>query len=355
MAEKEARVVTGAELPGAETNTSTADLIRVFEYLGPMVREQACLYSDGARIPAPNDDVWAELSDCLAHGLVPSAILLRGTPRSIQPSVILNAGYFFWRERIDSVLTITSGRSADNIADRAWITSRVEEWTLKAIDDVLNWPDKRPKPKSGISTAPSKQLQPNGVIPWETVTATWKKTKLWDVDTVVVTPVAWAGIDADSIDLRLGPRFVLSRPHRIASIDFGQKGTEKPLEYLSSQELIHIPNGEDIIIPPHGTVLGATLEFIKLPYNMSGQVLTKSSLARRFITIETAPWIHPLYRGCLTLEIANTSGVSVRIPVGKPIAQLVLFALAGVERPDTDRIDQYAGPTYPELDPASDA
>jgi hypothetical protein len=38
-------------------------------------------------------------------------------------------------------------------------------------------------------------------------------------------------------------------------------------------------------------VLGATLEYIKLPVDVSGQILTKSSIARMFMVIESAPWM----------------------------------------------------------------
>jgi len=329
------------------------DLSLVFNYLKDTVRTLARNRTDGVRIPQPSSDVWDSVVDCLAHGIVPSAVLARKAIPALSAELILNAGYFFAREHIDEVLKITPDRASKNVADRAWIESRVEEWTLKAIDDVLNWKGKRPKLGS---TLRANILEPTGgVIPWRPIVKSWRNAKPSGLDIAVVTPFDWRGLDEDSIDLRLGPRFVLSRPHKIASMDFGRKDAKKdPLELLRSQELMHIPKGQDIIIPPHGTILGVTLEFIKLPYNASGQVLTKSSLARRFVTIETAPWIHPLYRGCLTLEIANSSGVAVRLRVGEPIAQLVLFSLANAERPERDRIDKYAGPTYPELDPASD-
>jgi dCTP deaminase len=191
-----------------------------------------------------------------------------------------------------------------------------------------------------------------GIPSWHRITSEWDEAGQFNADGIVVTPMDAKGLDTDSLGLRLGPRFVLSRPHAVAWMDFGGAlRKEKRLEVLRSQELVHIPKDKSIVIPPHGTILGVTLEFIKLPYNVAGQVLTKSSLARRFITVETAPWIHPLYRGCLTLEIANASAAAVRLVVGTAIAQLVLFSVADVKPRKKDRIDRYAGPTYPELDP----
>lgn len=157
------------------------------------------------------------------------------------------------------------------------------------------------------------------------------------------------GIDQDSVDLRLGGRFLLPRAHHTECLSFPK---EKPENYYKAVEAVEIPFNRAIIIPAHGTVLGSTLEYLKLPYDISGQVLTRSSLARRFVTIATAPWIHPLYRGCLTLEIANASNTPMKLSPGAPIGQLVLFRLDDKDlvRPENDRIENvYFGPTYVEL------
>ena len=119
---------------------------------------------------------------------------------------------------------------------------------------------------------------------------------------------------------------------------------------ISSESLhlhAHVPYGKYLVVPAHQTVLGATLEFIKLPYDVSGQVLTKSSVARTFTLVETAPWIHPSYRGCLTLEIANVSNTPLLLYPGRLICQLILLT---VERPCTPgkMSGTYLGPVYPE-------
>ncbi len=182
-----------------------------------------------------------------------------------------------------------------------------------------------------------------------------------DVNALVVTPLRWTqsdgcdhdtsrpeGLDRDSIDLSLGSRFLLPRAHYLTALKLTE---DDPTKYYRAVEEIHVPPGENIVIPAHGTVLGATLEYLKLPYDLSGQVLTRSSLARRFITIETAPWIHPLYRGCLTLEIANASSVPVELSPGESIAQLILFSVdISDDTAPPDSIEgTYFGPVYPEM------
>jgi hypothetical protein len=66
-----------------------------------------------------------------------------------------------------------------------------------------------------------------------------------------------------------------------------------------------------------------------------------------FVVIETAPWIHPGYRGCLTLEIANVSNTPLLLYPGRPVAQLILFDTPGA-KPRDQQSGTYMGPVYPE-------
>src|SRR5260370_38617962 len=163
---------------------------------------------------------------------------------------------------------------------------------------------------------------------------------------LVVTPVLDRDefFDSDSLDLRLGCYFLLPKAPTQAYLHPGSHPSEH------SNLTVHIPIRKYLVIPAHQTVLGATLEFIKLPYDVSGQILTKSSVARTFIVIETAPWIHPNYRGCLTLEIANVSNTPVLLYPGLPIAQLILMKVDGAE-PTPVLTGTYFGPVYPEPPP----
>lgn len=158
--------------------------------------------------------------------------------------------------------------------------------------------------------------------------------------------------DEDSVDLKLGCYF---RFPAISSIECikpfnKQRSYDKTEEHYP--ELVHKPYGRGdsaLILQPDHAVLASTLEYIKMPSDVSGEILTKSSWARVFISIASAPWIHPLYRGCLTLEILNLGNVAVSLPVGKPIAQLVFMKLEGERGIRKDLIQgSYAGAVMPE-------
>ena len=117
------------------------------------------------------------------------------------------------------------------------------------------------------------------------------RREIGSLERLVITPrPPEAAFDEDSIDLRLGSYFLLPRmsqqPHYAPD-----RRTATSLHVK-----VHVPLGEYLVVPAHQTVLGATLEFIKLPHDACGQILTKSSVARTFIVVETAPWIHPNYR-----------------------------------------------------------
>jgi dCTP deaminase len=148
--------------------------------------------------------------------------------------------------------------------------------------------------------------------------------------------------DADSIDLRLGTFFLLPQVPPVP-FTYPSKNSAK-----QSHVRVHVPLGSYLVVPAHETVLGCTLEFIKLPSDLSGEILTKSSVARTFTVIETAPWIHPSYRGCLTLEIANASNTPLILYPGRLIAQLILMEILETQAREHKLSGTYLAPVYPE-------
>jgi dCTP deaminase len=171
--------------------------------------------------------------------------------------------------------------------------------------------------------------------------------KIRDEKCLVITPPpSERAFDFDSVDLRLGCHFLLPQ--------VPPEPVTRPIQELGrSHTKLHVPLGSYLVIPSHETILGATLEFIKLPADVSGQILTKSSVARNFMIIETAPWIHPGYRGCLTLEIANVSNTPLLVFPGSQIGQLVLLTNDEVSKSGMPEAS-YVGPVFPEEPPRKD-
>jgi len=167
-------------------------------------------------------------------------------------------------------------------------------------------------------------------------------------ESLVITPllqkseVLGKGSDTDAVDLRLGTFFLLPQvPPQ--PFFFPSRTLAKSTHFR-----VHVPLGSYLVVPAHQTVLGSTLEFVKLPYDLAGQILTKSSIARTFMVIETAPWIHPEYRGVLTLEIANVSNTPLLLYPGRLIGQLILMRLSPRGKPRRKIAGTYLAPVYPE-------
>lgn len=184
-----------------------------------------------------------------------------------------------------------------------------------------------------------------GVLSRDRIWARLKADSPWESG-LVITPIPRdADWSDDSVNLRLGGYFLLPQSPPPPFIVLDETSAD------AGQIRVHIPWGEYLVLPPHHTVLGSTLEFIKLPSDLSGQILTRSSIARTFVIIETAPWIHPGYRGCLTLEIANVSNTPVLLHPGMSIGQLLLLTVEAGETdgPRKERFGgNYIGPTFPE-------
>src|SRR5436309_13869423 len=99
----------------------------------------------------------------------------------------------------------------------------------------------------------------------------------------------------------------------------------------------YVPFGSKYVLHPGGFVLGATLEWIRLPKNLGAYVIGKSSWGRRGLIIATATGVHPGFTGCLTLELTNVGEIPIKIQPGMTICQLFIHR---VEEHGTGKVDQ---------------
>jgi dCTP deaminase len=151
---------------------------------------------------------------------------------------------------------------------------------------------------------------------------------------------------ASSIDLRLGRWFLLLREAKTALLDISDPEGE---EFDPITRTSFIPFLDKYILHPRKFVLGATLEWIRLPARIGGYVTGKSSWGRRGLVIETAAGIHPGFSGCLTLELANMGEVAIALIPGMPICQIFLHQTTGEDAMHTGQFFGRRRPTLGKL------
>jgi len=147
-----------------------------------------------------------------------------------------------------------------------------------------------------------------------------------------------------SIDLRLGTWFVTPRHARISHLDI--VGGESAQAQLT--KTTYVPYGSEYFLHPRTFVLGVTIEWLRLPKNLAGYLVGKSSWGRCGLIIATAAGVHPGFKGCLTLELTNAGEDSIPVKPGMTICQLFFHK---VETSDTENIDmsRFVGERRPTL------
>ena len=129
-----------------------------------------------------------------------------------------------------------------------------------------------------------------------------------------------------SVDIHLGNRFVFLRRGRSVLQDplklSEYPGTTDNQEAHGTE--VFVPFGTPLFIHPGQLVLGHTLEWVRLPANITAHVDGRSIWGRRGLIVVTASAVQPGSAGTITLELANASEVTVVISPGAAIAQLVL-------------------------------
>lgn len=80
-----------------------------------------------------------------------------------------------------------------------------------------------------------------------------------------------------------------------------------------------------LTIPPHGFVLGRSVEYLEIPENVLGICVGKSTYARCGVIVNITP-LEPEWRGRVTIEITNSAPVPCRIYANEGIAQVLFFS-----------------------------
>lgn len=164
-------------------------------------------------------------------------------------------------------------------------------------------------------------------------------------DRLVITPMLdLTQVGPSSIDLRLGTQFIAVKRHAERAID-----PFDPDSMSGREETINIAFGDTFVLHPGQFVLGATLEYLKLPNDMAGQVLGRSSWGRLGLLVATAVVVQAGFQGCLTLELANEGSVPLLLRPGLRVAQLCLWSSdVPVQQGYDDAAAKYKAPLGPQ-------
>lgn len=82
--------------------------------------------------------------------------------------------------------------------------------------------------------------------------------------------------------------------------------------------------GDICVIPPNSFCLTRSVEYFRIPRNVIGICLGKSTYARCGIVINITP-LEPEWEGHITIEISNTTPLPARIYANEGIAQVIFI------------------------------
>lgn len=132
-------------------------------------------------------------------------------------------------------------------------------------------------------------------------------------------------LGSTSLDIRLGTSFQVFYPNQVGILDLTDADSIKNANRFSN--LIDLDFMEPITIAPGQFILGHSMEYIKLPGNISAEVEGRSSFARLGIQVHmTASLIDPGFPGVLTFEIYNAGPNPIQLYPGLRLGQLRFFS-----------------------------
>lgn len=164
-----------------------------------------------------------------------------------------------------------------------------------------------------------------------------------ETDRLTVTPLLPGGIGRASLDLRLGNRFIVFEHSGAAAFD----ALDQLRDPRTMQTEVEKAWGDVFYLHPGQLVLAASLEYLVMPADLTGQVITRSSYGRLGLLSATAVQVHPRFSGCLTFELVNLGDMPMAITPGERVAQLMLWTTTS-HVPESDH-DKYRNPTGPEF------
>lgn len=152
--------------------------------------------------------------------------------------------------------------------------------------------------------------------------------------TLGITPLEDHQIQPASVDIRLGSTFSIVEDDCNSIVKMGKKVEYKTIE------------ANQYILLPGQFVLATTLEYFRMPDNLTAFVEGRSSIGRLGLFIQNAGWVDPGFEGEITLELFNANRCAIELQTGRRIGQLVFAQLDGnAENPYRGKYQGQCGAT----------
>ncbi|WP_417855155.1 dCTP deaminase [Xanthomarina gelatinilytica] len=147
-------------------------------------------------------------------------------------------------------------------------------------------------------------------------------------DDLIISPISNPKqIGSSSVDIRLGTSFKYFK--LIRQTHFDLTNIERLAEEIKDySEEVKLGSSEPFILHPKDFVLGSTLEYLKLPNNLTARLEGRSTWGRVGLQIHsTAGLVDPGFKGSLTFELHNLGKLPLPLFPGVRIGQLVFYPI----------------------------
>ena len=129
--------------------------------------------------------------------------------------------------------------------------------------------------------------------------------------TLGIEPLEKEQIQPASVDIRLGDTFGIV------------EDTSSGILTLDGQIAYKTIRTERYLLLPGQFVLATTMEYFRLPEDVTAFVEGRSSLGRMGLFIQNAGWVDPGFEGEITLELFNANRCAIELRAGRRVGQLV--------------------------------
>lgn len=129
--------------------------------------------------------------------------------------------------------------------------------------------------------------------------------------------IASYGLGSYGYDIRLGNTFKVFSNALQVEVDPKQFDARAYVD-------VSVPDGDFVRVPPNSFALAVSKEYVRMPKNVTGLVLGKSTYARCGIIANFTP-LEAGWHGFITIEISNTTPLPARVYAGEGFAQILFL------------------------------